>query len=202
MKYLFPLLLILLVGFASCKKEPIEEPEKLYDIYVKDFNLKITEINKTIGFDINDDGEFDCNYSSRVYSNGFDSAGYLVVNVFDSRYFSGSDSTVEVTMYLDSLDNKLFKIHDIINEDGKWLRSNKLYYKRYWKHYGGNITIEIWDFPYYENSGIGYVAIRRRIGDDFYYGWLRLGVQDDIFTIYSSAFNRIPNVPIQIGQKE
>lgn len=201
MKYIFPFVVILFLGFSSCKKDEVEQ-EILYDVYYKEYNETYSQNVGQIEFDLNNDGNEDCYFSNYYYIQSYDSMnlGKIVSDVVDKKYFGGSDSLCEVALYSDTTIKSLFGVGESLNGIFNWVKSERISKIIYTKHYGGNVTIYESDLPFKETEGKGFLAIRLIIGNNYYFGWVHIGVNNYEFTIYSSAINRIPNVPIRIGQ--
>jgi hypothetical protein len=66
-------------------------------------------------------------------------------------------------------------------------------------HFEGSTTSGPWS-----NIQGKYLALKTQVGTDFYYGWIKLGVANNInfvtITVMEYAYNAIPNEPILAGQ--
>lgn len=194
--------LVLVLFIASCKKEETPEPAIQYDIYVNDWNPDMVVSTSVFPLDINGNGQTDFSFQAIETTQWYDSLGYDVYFKFRYEGIIPMDTTFKIALFKDTLNFNLFGNNEMINTSANWGSSAILYEKGWWDHSNSNSFVERYSSPFEVNNGEGYLALKREVNGDVYYGWIHLNVQPDQVTFYESGFNQIPNVPIRIGQTE
>lgn len=183
----------------------MEEPEVKYDIYVNDWdpdlkNPGVRPFGASYRFDINGDSINDLLYEVNNWSKWYDSSGYDVFYIVNLEWIKSIDSTLSIAINRDT-NSFLFEEDEMILNSTMWTDDISIFSRVYWRHPSHNNMI-YYHAPFDKNYGIGHIAIRRIIGNDKYYGWIKLKVDSKETVFYESGFNRVPNVPIRIGQRE
>lgn len=194
--------LVFVLFIASCKKEEAPEPTVQYDIYVNDWNPDLVSTGAIVNFDLDGDGQRDIAFSALEQTLWNDSSGYDVYDRARYEILEIVDFSFKIATYNDTVNSNLFVQNELINSFSRWESGLTLYGKRWWDHSNSNSNVEFYYNPYEINNGEGYLALKREVNGDVYYGWIHLNVQPDQVTFYESGFNQIPNVPIRIGQTE
>lgn len=197
--------LVFVLFIASCKKEETPEPKPAvqYDIYVNDWNPGLIPGWYSYNpLDIIGDGQTDLKLSFYGDVQWYDSSGYDVYFISHYDVLELVDTTFKIATYNDTINYNLFTTNELIQPSVKWEKGVILYGKRWWDHSNSNSNVEYYSYPFEVNNGDGYLALKREINGDVYYGWIHANVKPDTVTFYESGFNKIPNVPIQIGQTQ
>jgi hypothetical protein len=206
MKYLVLFLPLIIFNFTSCKKEEIENPDPIkktdprYDIHIVTLNLK-DSADVLYYLDINGDGVVDCHYAPRTNVTGYDSSGYTVAGIDQSRRFWMADSSFRIAMFNDSLNKNIFEFNDEISVNTQWLRAFLIYRKQWFVH-PSHTNIESFYHPFSGVNGQGYLAIQQSVDDKVYYGWISISVAEDEVIIHQTGFNNVANEPIRMGQED
>ena len=203
--FLVPLLFI-----ASCQKdvpvvltEPISPPK--YDIYVD--VLDTTWICQSVlgpydnlFIDVDEDGINDLYFKalSATFSTDFGTfIGYSYIYYFG---INGLGSSYNFALHKDSVSNQLYEEGYLISDSTNWAGDFEFYFFQH-EYTSSNSIIKKFRDVFHGN--MAFVAIKKIVDQDTYYGWIRLKVNPKIsLTIYEIAYNRIPNQPIRIGQTE
>lgn len=198
-----PLAFFILI--TSCKKDPVITPTvKTYDIYVNKWNPDTTISNSVLTplfrLDLDGDQNLDFTYEQHTWSQWHDSSGYDVYSIRNLQGISFTDTNFSQAYYSDSNALSVFHNGDLIPLNADWKTSSYSYAIKYWLHPSFR-TIEYFTYPFENSGGLGYVAVRKQVGSDYFYGWINLKVEKDQVTFYETGFNRIANEPIRVGQK-
>jgi hypothetical protein len=195
---------LFLILITSCKKEDEIVPVIKNDIYKMNLDTTITYPTyswnqKHHSVDVDDDGMDDISFNLNFHYFTTDFGTFVGGS---SIYYCGIksiDSSFFFAIYNDTIDSNLFEDGQEITRYADWSGSKTVYSFQH-EYAASSLIIRNLENPFVLNNG--YLAIKRVVGVNTYYGWARIRVEPKTsLTIYEVAFNRIANQPLKIGQK-
>ena len=200
-------LIVFSLFISSCKKKEVvvELPISKYDIKVIELDTIITYPSyswqaKNYNIDLDIDGKNDVNFTVNHHSFTTDFGTFIG---YSNIYFSGISSVdldYSFAIYNDTLNTNLFEEGELITPNSKWNTAPTIYFFRH-EYVSSGLIINKLTNPFIHNYG--FIAIRKIVDKDTYYGWAKVSVDPkSSLSIYECAFNRVSNIPIRIGQKE
>lgn len=196
-------LFVFLLFIASCKKEEAVNTNNIFvDILYTDWEpdpvSKPWPLEGTT-LDIDGDSIPDLWLEETSWAEHYDSSGYDVFFVSQRTFVVRIGNNLQIAALTKQIDGEYLNFGDLISDDWLWWSSVNTSGISFWDHPSG-VYDEKYGGVFLNKGDDRYLAIRKKSGDNYYYGWIKIKATPYEVIAYEGAMNRYLSKPIKIGQ--